>query len=71
MKRQFVHLSATEETARLVGKRHGEPYVFEIDAKGLLEAGSEFFHTSDDVRLTKEIPTQFLMEGGSSNERTI
>jgi putative RNA 2'-phosphotransferase len=60
MKRQFVHLSSSVETAFEVGKRHGKPIVVEIDITALLQQGTIFYKTSDNVWLTSEIPSQYL-----------
>ena len=60
MSRQFVHLSTDKQTARAVGKRHGEPSVIQVDAKALFEENHPFYQTSDDVWLTESIPANFL-----------
>jgi putative RNA 2'-phosphotransferase len=60
MQRQFVHLSSDKEIAISVGKRHGQAILVEIDAKGLEEDGWIFYKTSDNVWLTKNIPTKYL-----------
>lgn len=59
--RLYVHLSDNELTATIVGKRHGEPVVFKIDAKQMERDGYKFYRSVNNVWLTKEIPTQYFM----------
>jgi len=59
-KRQFVHLSVDKTTALLVGSRHGMAVIIPVDAKGLLSAGHAFYHTSDNVWLTTDVPPEYL-----------
>jgi putative RNA 2'-phosphotransferase len=47
--RQLVHLSADEETAVKVGRRHGKPVVLFVDAAGMAAAGKEFFLSENGV----------------------
>ena len=42
MKRQYVHLSQSEETTIAVGKRHGEPIVLHITIEKMCEDGFKF-----------------------------
>lgn len=58
--RQYVHLSDTKEMALEVGKRHGKPFLIEIDTEELIENGWVFFKTEQNVWLTLNIPVQFL-----------
>lgn len=60
-KRHHVHLSATRELAVVVGKRRGEPYVLEVDARGMTAAGLVFYHSENGVWLTEHVPARFLM----------
>ena len=61
MGRQFVHLSADEETAHGVGARHGgRPVVFTIDAASAAAAGVVFRHGNEDTWLAEEVPARFL-----------
>ncbi|WP_177764536.1 RNA 2'-phosphotransferase [Flavobacterium sp. I3-2] len=60
MNRQYVHLSETLEMATKVAKRHGKPFIIEIDTEELLKAGFKFYKTSENVWLTKKIPPQYL-----------
>ena len=44
-----MHLSADEETAVKVGRRHGKPVVLFVDAAGMAAAGKEFFLSENGV----------------------
>ncbi|MDR0569528.1 MAG: RNA 2'-phosphotransferase [Spirochaetaceae bacterium] len=58
--RQYVHLSPTEETALLVGKRHGKPVALYIDAKKMHEEGGVFYLSENNVWLTNRVPVQYI-----------
>ncbi len=58
--RQYVHLSESKEMALEVGKRHGKPFLIEINTKELIENGWEFFKTQQNVWLTSNIPAKYL-----------
>ena len=58
--RLYVHLSPDVATATLVGKRHGKPVVFQVDAKRMTEDGVEFFLSANGVWLTKRVPARYL-----------
>ncbi|MBN2306027.1 MAG: RNA 2'-phosphotransferase [Anaerolineae bacterium] len=61
MRRQYVHLSADQETALQVGRRHSaEPVILEIQALEAHWAGIAFYHGNDDVWLADTIPPQFV-----------
>jgi putative RNA 2'-phosphotransferase len=61
MRRQFVHLSSTEETARRVGARHGgRPVVFTVDAARAHADGVVFRRAGDDTWLVDELPPSYL-----------
>ncbi len=60
MDRNFVHLSETIEQAISIGKRHGKPFVIEIDAAQLIKDGWTFYHTGENVWLTSNIPAKYL-----------
>jgi putative RNA 2'-phosphotransferase len=59
-KRHHVHLSATRELAIVVGKRRGEPYVVEVDARGMASAGLLFYRSENGVWLAEHVPARFL-----------
>ncbi len=60
MSRLYVHLSRDYETAVKVGSRHGEPFVFTVDAKKMHEDGYRFYLSVNGVWLTKTVPAQYL-----------
>ncbi len=60
--RQFVHLSADEETARKVGSRHGVPVILTLPALQMHEAGQEFYLSDNQVWLTDRVASKFLVE---------
>lgn len=58
--RLYVHLSTSLLTAFEVGKRHGEPVVFRIDTKAMVEDGYKFYRSLNGVWLTKEVPPRYI-----------
>lgn len=60
MGRQYVHLSAEIETARMVGARHGKPIIFQIDTQTLSEQGHLFYQADNGVWLSGAIEPQFI-----------
>jgi len=60
MKRQYVHLSWDEKTARSVGHRHGKPMIFAVDAARMHADGHAFFLSENNVWLTDAVPAQYL-----------
>ena len=58
--RQYVHLSENIEMARKVGKRHGKPFIIEVDTKKMIENNWEFFKTEESVWLTSDIDLKYL-----------
>lgn len=62
MSRQHVHLSPDEPTALAVGRRHGKPVIFRVDAARMAEAGLKFYRSANGVWLTAAIPPEFLAE---------
>jgi putative RNA 2'-phosphotransferase len=60
MSRLYVHLSTDKETAVKVGRRHGKPVVFKIDAQQMAADGCVFYLSVNQVWLTKDVPVQYL-----------
>ncbi len=60
MQRQYVHLSDNRETALTVGKRHGEPVLYQIDAQAMQQAGYVFYRSENGVWLTDAVPKEYL-----------
>ena len=58
--RLYVHLSADVETAEIVGKRHGKPAIFTVDAAQMAADGCTFYLSRNGVWLTKAVPPQYL-----------
>ncbi len=58
--RQHVHLSADQDTAVLVGKRHGKPVVITIDTGKMWANGHEFYLSENKVWLTDGVPVEYL-----------
>lgn len=60
--RLYVHLSKDTVTARDVGKRHGRPVIFRINAKKMAADGYDFFLSANGVWLTKSVPAVYLVK---------
>jgi putative RNA 2'-phosphotransferase len=60
MKRQYVHLSGTEEIALTVGKRHGIPIILYINAKKMYEESFKFYLSENEVWLAAEVPVKYI-----------
>ncbi|ALM82776.1 RNA 2'-phosphotransferase [Bordetella sp. N] len=58
--RQYVHLSADLQTAISVGKRHGTPAVFAVQAQAMSAQGHKFFLAENGVWLADQVPARFL-----------
>ncbi len=67
--RLYVHLSINKDIAREVGKRHGKPIIYEIDAKQMHDDGYIFYKSVNDVWLTKQVPVKYLHKGVSKGEK--
>lgn len=60
MSRLYVHLSNDYETAVKVGKRHGDPIVFEVDAERMSMDGVGFYLSQNGVWLTTSVDPKYL-----------
>ena len=58
--RLYVHLSGDQETAIKVGKRHGEPIVYQVAAGAMARDGHKFWRSANDVWLMKRVPPEYL-----------
>lgn len=58
--RLYVHLSADPNTAMEVGKRHGVPAIYCIDALKMHEDGYKFYRSKNGVWLTKHVPAEYF-----------
>ena len=66
--RLYVHLSSNEETATKVGMRHGTPYILKVDTEKMHEDGYKFYISNNNVWLTKEVPTKYLVNHSTLND---
>ncbi|HEX8036773.1 MAG TPA: RNA 2'-phosphotransferase [Ktedonobacterales bacterium] len=60
MRRHQVHLSPDVATAMLVGKRHGPPVVFSVDAAVMHADGHVFYRSDNGVWLIDSVPPRYL-----------
>lgn len=58
--RNLVHLSKDIETAQIVGARHGEPIVLEIDTKAMEQDGYKFYKSVNGIWLTDKVPVKYI-----------
>lgn len=54
--RLYVHLSDSWDTAVSVGARHGDPVVYRIHTKPMIDAGFIFYRSANGVWLTERVP---------------
>lgn len=60
--RQQVHLSADENTAWNVGKRHGKPIILVLNAIRMHEQGSTFYLSKNGVWLVEYVAPEYILE---------
>lgn len=60
MTRQYVHLSPDRETAVIVGKRHGSPFVFRVRSGAMFRDGIPFWISANGVWQVKYVPAEYL-----------
>ena len=60
MSRLYVHLSPDHSTASAVGKRHGKPAVFAVDAEKMYDDGYKFYISVNNVWLTDHVPPKYI-----------
>ena len=61
--RQYVHLSSDRATAMAVGKRHGKPVIFTVQAAAMVRDGFLFHLSENGLWLTREVPPGYLARG--------
>ena len=61
MKRNHIHLSKSSDDAFNVGKRHGKPVVFIIDALSMYNDGIKFYRSENNIFLTDYISPQYIL----------
>jgi putative RNA 2'-phosphotransferase len=64
-KRHHVHMSRDEETARVVGQRHGSAVVLRVRSGEMARAGFAFFLSTNGVWLTEAVPPRYIDETGA------
>lgn len=60
MRRHHVHLSPDVQTALVVGRRHGRPVVFAVDASTMARDGFIFYRSENGVWLVDAVPPAYL-----------
>jgi putative RNA 2'-phosphotransferase len=69
MARQYVHLSADEDTAVAVGRRKSvEPVLLVVAAKQAWDAGVAFYAGNDKVWLADSVPPMFIEQSAPARE---
>lgn len=58
--RLYVHLSADPNTAMEVGRRHGKPAIYCVDAAAMYEDGYKFYKSKNGVWLIKHVPVEYF-----------
>jgi putative RNA 2'-phosphotransferase len=59
-------LSLDEATALRVGERHGQAYIFRVDALAMHAKGFIFYLSDNGVWLTDRVPPEFLRPSSST-----
>ena len=62
MGRHHVHMADEVKTATTVGLRRGAPVILQVNAKGMTQAGFQFFCSENGVWLTDHVPPEFLIQ---------
>jgi len=62
MSRHHVHLSVDVATAKIVGKRKGNPVIFVVDAAAMQEKGFLFYRSQNGVWLVENVPPEYLKQ---------
>ncbi len=62
MSRHHVHLSADIATAKIVGKRKGNPVIFAVDAAAMQEKSFRFYRSENGVWLVENVPPEYLQQ---------
>lgn len=62
--RLYVHLSPDTATAEKVGRRHGKPVIYLVNAGQMQQDGYTFLLSANGVWLTKMVPAQYLKRLG-------
>ncbi|MDZ5255185.1 RNA 2'-phosphotransferase [Clostridium sp. LIBA-8841] len=60
--RQYVHLSKDLETASIVGKRHGDLVILEVNAEDMFNKEIKFYLSNNNVWLCDYVPVEYIKE---------
>lgn len=60
--RQYVHLSKDIETASIVGKRHGDLVILEVDSESMFNDGIKFYLSKNNVWLCDYVSKEYIKE---------
>ncbi|XZJ90245.1 RNA 2'-phosphotransferase [Clostridium perfringens] len=60
--RQYVHLSKDIETASIVGKRHGDLVILEVDSESMFNDGVKFYLSKNNVWLCDYVKVEYIKE---------
>lgn len=60
--RLYVHLSTDTKTAEKVGRRHGKPVIYLVNAGQMHRDGYSFYLSANGVWLTKAVPAKYLKQ---------
>ncbi len=60
--RQYVHLSRDIETASIVGKRHGDLVILEVDSESMFNDGIKFYLSKNNVWLCDYVKVEYIKE---------
>lgn len=59
--RNYVHLHIDPTAARDVGRRHGEPFVLQINSKQMSLDGLLFYKSKNGIWLTDHVPVEYII----------
>lgn len=62
MSRMHVHLSSDEETASLVGQRHGKLAILRVEAHRMFDDGYSFYVSNNGVWLTDVVSPEYFKQ---------
>ena len=60
--RLYVHLSKDIETASIVGKRHGDLVILEVDSESMFNDGIKFYLSKNNVWLCDYVKVEYIKE---------
>lgn len=60
--RNYVHLSKDIETASVVGKRHGDLVILEVDSESMFNDGIKFYLSKNNVWLCDYVKVEYIKE---------